>query len=302
MSGIVFNTSFEGCRFITDGYEILTDLSSSVISNPDAVLFSGLRQLGNGIGIIPSHCNASSFAPQSVKTLAEKCLKRGLQTLPVNTETITGCTAGVVNRLRKNGNKATEFTFYELPERPDNCAIFLKTDKSSILYVSSEITKSLTVPDFDTLIINTQKKSPLQAILNTIPKFTVEVQDFSKLYEVVQFFSSNAPDNSVGIDNTVTPAACDYLKLNCAVFSKSVKPLSAFDSPPQVIITADSLRYTSLPSVPVSVFLPGMSLADIYSIATSFSTQNVIAVCPDFEGKRKRGNLTICGLNSVFEI
>ena len=168
--------------------------------------------------------------------------------------------------------------------------------------MSGTIPPPQSIPPCDSLIINAGKQNYLPHFLKNVQEFTIEISDCSHFYEVTNCFNSTAPDNTVGIDHTAMDTACQYLKNNYTVFSKTTKPLSQYGVLPPVIITKSPELYPSRPSLPESLFLPGISLGDIYSVSSQVNAENIIAYCPDYNGERKRGNLIITGESAVHYI
>ena len=106
----------------------------------------------------------------------------------------------------------------------------------------------------------------------------------------------------MGIDHTAMESACHYLKNNYTVFSRAIKPLSQFSELPPIIITTDKKLYPNRPAIPDTLFFNRISLSEIYNLSSHINATNIIAYCPDFEGERKRGNITITGMDTIFPI
>ena len=290
MCEILLNPTVEGFRFMADDFEIIIDPTDDCEGNCDAFMVSNIRSFHGNL----RKNNAPVFVSESIKKLS-------LYTS--NTEDITVvCASGEKHTLRKNGKRVLDFRFIEFNSRPDSSMIVLEEQNNIIVYTSGAIEDPSLIPPCNTLILNGGARTPLKSILKTVPSFSVQISDFSRFFEVISNFNSYVPENTVGIDHTVLEAACHFLKNNCTVFSKAVKPLSAFKELPPVIITTTPDQYPHRPAIPDSVFMPQLSLRDIYSVSSTVSAEKTIVVLSDYYGKRQRGNLTICGTGNIFQV
>ena len=290
MSGIILNPTAEGLRLIADNFEIMIDTTDSFSGSADAFLISNI------------HSFSSSLYKHKVPVFVAAGIKNISFHTATDDEFTIICTPGKAYTLRKERKKALEFRFIEFESAPMSNLILIDAKGSTIAYTTGIVPKPELIPHCDTLIINCHQCTPIISMLKNIPEFTVSVDDYSKLYDILSCFNHGAPDNSVGIDHTVLDAACHYLKNDCTVFSKAIKPLSQYKKLPPVIITSDAGRYPFRPVVSGSLFLPQITLSDIYKTSVSANANNIIAFCPGYDGDRKRGNLTITGKNTMFEI
>ena len=290
MPGIMLNPTKEGLKLIADDFEIVIDPAENFKGICDGFFISNIYSSNNKF----HKYNSPVFVPDWVKKL----------TLHKSTtdEFIVSCTSGDKHTLRKNGKRILNFTFIEFKDNPCSGVLMLETKDNIVVYSSETSIEPNLIPPCDTLIINGKVQTPLKSLLKTITDFNIEISHISNLYGVINSLNSYAPDNTVGVDHTVLEVACHFLKNNCTVFSKAVKPLSSFAELPPVIITTTPEQYPHRPVIPDSVFTPELSLSDIYSFASTAPTEKTIAVLSDYHGKRQRGNLTICGTGNIFEL
>lgn len=290
MSGIIINTSEKGLKLIADNFEISIDPTNEFSGNADIFFISNIHSFNNSLYTHKSPV----FIPESIKKLAFY--------MPPEDEYTISCTPGEKRTLRKHGEKILDFKFIEFESDPIKYAILIQANNETIVYTREITSNPKLLPPCDTLIMNCHHRMPFKSMLENIPEFTVDIGDYSNLYDILDYFNNCAPDNTVGIDHSALDVACHYLKNNCTVFSNTIKPLSHYKKLPAVIITANTQKYTTRPSIPGDLFISQISLSDIYSLSSAVNAKKVIAYCPDFEKTRKRGNLTITGENTIFQI
>lgn len=261
---------------------------------PHAFVFSCLKSLLNGYELSLKY-NVPAFTSPYTKRLFASAFEN-----EQDMDNIITCIPGKKNVLRKNGNPVSELTFYSNPDFPENNSILIKTNINKVLYITGrELSK---MPSHDTLVISTNKKTPVKSIISRMKNIVIKIEDFSGLSNVLRFFNEEFNHIPVGVDSSVTEKAYEYLKADCTVFSNTVKPLSSFKNPPQIIITENETLYTDRFCILSSEFTMEMSLSDIYHISGMSHAKNKIAICPGLTSIRKRGNLTLCPPGSVISI
>ncbi len=289
-----------GVRIISDNFDIAIDpVSLKEGSFPDAIIFSSLKAAAAYCGNIES---IPVFAASNTKNLLVRAQEKFEGEEISSPEEIIACTPKRKSTIRIKGNPVAELTFYSQKEFPASSHVLIKTQARDILYTGDINDKSFKMPPHNTLIICTNKKTPVKTIISKVGRAVIKIESFADLSSVLCFFNEEFKDISVCIDSTIMEKAYEYLKADCTVFSNTVKPLSSFDEEPQIVVTADETLYTDRFCIYSSDFQASMSLSDIYELSRKSSAKTKIAICSGFDSIRKRGDLTLCSQGSVINL
>lgn len=307
MSGSII-ISKKGFRIFSGGADILIDYDcipsdsrpdGAVLSCPSSATVEFLDSISRNEDI-PVFTSATAKKLINLNYIKYNILNT--QTSKKHIDELISCRQRTKNTLRKNGIYKGDILFYGYNDIPGVCAVCIKTQEDTILYVHGGIPWDKPFPHHDTLIINCNKKAPVESVIQKMPKIIVAIDKFANLYDVLHFFNDDKRAINTGIDDSVIAAACEYLKLDCTVFSKHVKPLSSFDKSPKVIITSRPENYEEGFILPAKLFSPRPSLEEIYALALNSNANQKFAFCSGFNGIRKRGNLTLCGNNVTAQL
>ena len=289
-----------GCRIISGGADIIIDPSDANFGRiPDGVIFSCPQAAGaKCLNQLATYETTPVYTAAVTKKLLNlNFIKYGSLTSDGGVdkriiEEIISCRQKAKNVLRKQGQFKSEIIFLNNSKVPGEYDVFIKTASHSIVYANTPSDKVF--PKHDILIINANKKAPAEQFLRRLPKAVIKAENFSGLYTILDYFNCKDSNIKVGVDETVSTPACEYLKMDCTVFSKNVRPLSSFKKTPSVIISAKPENYKSYTVLPSSLFGCNASLYDIYKLAANSYAKKIIVITNKTHVTHKRGNIFFC--------